>query len=61
MMDVILRKHADDNEMLEIIEIRKGKKLLYGVVHCDFVADDLYIKTALEGLDEVKVKIELSA
>lgn len=60
MVDFLLRTHKDDKDMLEILsEEKNGRLLLYGVVHCDFIADAFKVRNLLEIQDTVRVSLEL--
>ena len=55
-MSVMIRKHSDDDEMLEVFTVRDGKFILWGVLHADALADLGSRDLVLDEGQEIEIK-----
>jgi len=58
MIRLTLKQNTDDNDMIELWDVtRMGRKVLWGVVHSDFVYEDEWIRDHLKAGESISVQL----
>ena len=56
MINVTIRKHPDDSDMIELLgKTSTGKTIVWGVIHSDFVYEDEDLRSRIKKDEEVEV------